>query len=606
MKNYLLYIVVGCFSLILLVRLFYLQVLNPSEVSKISSRVDVKTIKTKAFRGRIFDRSHRLLVGNFFYYDLMVTPVKIASLDTVAFCKLIGIDKKTFLKKLKEKRPYRTSSIFISRFSKDKYAYMQEQIHRFKGFAFLKKVDRYYPYKNAAHIFGYVGELKETRNEIGITGLEKYYEKNLRGKNGIQYKQRNKFGQIIEDYKQGKYDHPQIDGKDLEISIDIVLQEYLERLMQNKRGAIVAIEPRTGEILSLVTAPTYSPDLMIGKNRENSAAILQDTLNKPLFNRALLAQYAPGSVFKIIAALISLQEGVIEEKTKFKCYGGYKYGRGTSSFMHCHCGAYAQNIALKRAIFKSCNSYFCNVYKKILHKYASVAEGLDIWSQHVKSFGWGNYLGYDLPQGKKGLVPDSHLYDNWYSQNKWRWTYTISNAIGQGQLLTTPIQLANLAAIVANRGYYYTPHILKNIEGKKITNPKYIVKKKTSIAPKHFTPVVAAMAEVFKSGTARYSALKNIEICGKTGTVENFSIVDGEKVQHEDHSVFIAFAPRNNPKIALAIYIENGGFGSEIAAPIASLAVEKYLTGKTNPYREQMILNKNLYERYVKQANLKP
>lgn len=617
MRKNVLYFVVAFFSLILLVRLFFLAATGKeSSLVNGGNHIYIKTLKKQASRGRIFDRNHEILVGNAYNYALIFNPSKSTSIDTLAFCKLVGISKNDFRKKLSKRKYDKRSFVFIGNISKKKIAYIQEKIHRFKAFESKKNTIRYYFKEHAAHILGYVSEVtdyikKKYKNYalgdmIGMTGIERYYEKVLKGKKGIHHKHVNNFGVIVDVYEKGAYDVKTENGKDLELTIDIALQEYLEKLMKNKRGSVVAIEPQTGEILSLVTSPSYEPSKMVvGKYRKKYfPKLIKDTLNKPLFNRALLSEYAPGSVFKTLQALIGLQEGVISKKTTFKCYGGYQYGRRKNNFMKCHCGIYGEKITLKSAIFKSCNSYFCNVYKNIIGKYVSEKEGLNAWSKHIKSFGFGNFLGYDLPEGRKGLVPDSNFYNKWY-RNRWRWTYTISNAIGQGQLLATPMQLANLAAIIANRGYYYIPHILKKIDGEEKINPKYLIRKKTSIASEHFQHIIEAMGAVFEYGTARYSALKNIKICGKTGTVQNFSRIGRTKIQHKDHSVFIAFAPKKDPKIALAIYVENGGFGSEIAAPIASLAIEKYLTGKTNQYRENEILNKDLSNTYQELINLK-
>ena len=321
----------------------------------------------------------------------------------------------------------------------------------------------------------------------------------------------------------------------------------------------------------------------------------------------MLAAYAPGSPFKMMNALIGLQENVINEQTSFKCYHGFKYGNRKGAFMGCHCGIVGRPIKLKTAIAKSCNTYFSNTYKRIVEKDNNPSEGLDNWHKHVSSFGLGNYLGYDLPAGSPGLIPTGKYYDDIYKYS-WNGSTTISNAIGQGEILTTPIQLANFTAAIANRGYFYTPHILKKVDKKSIDNPKFTIAKQTTIDKKHFSPVVEAMHEVFKTGTGKWSQVKGIEICGKTGTAENFVRIDGQKIQLPDHSILVAFAPKENPKIALAIFVENGGYGSTIAAPITSLLIEKYLTGeisKANKYREQSMLNLSLQDIYEK-LNQKP
>ena len=383
------------------------------------------------------------------------------------------------------------------------------------------------------------------------------------------------------------------------LTIDSELQQYGEFLMKGKRGGIVAIEPTSGEILALITAPSYDPNDMVGRARSaNSVKFFGDTINRPMYDRGLKGTYAPGSPFKLINALIGLQEGVIDLKTHFYCYGGYRYGRREAAFMKCHCEIYGKPIRLNTAIAKSCNSYFSNTYKRIVEKNGNPPEGMDNWSKHVKSFGLGDYLGYDMPEGDKGLIPNGEYY-NKRKKFKWNASSTISNAIGQGEVLVTPIQLANITAAIANKGYFYTPHIVKSINNKPIQDSAYTIPKQTTIDKKHFNPVIEGMHEVFTTGTAKYYPLKGIEIAGKTGTVENFIIVDGKRKQLEDHSILVAFAPKDNPKIAIAVFIENGGYGSTIAAPITSLLIEKYLTGKVErKWIEKLMIEKDLYPYY--------
>ena len=366
--------------------------------------------------------------------------------------------------------------------------------------------------------------------------------------------------------------------------------------MANKRGGIVAIEPSTGEILSLVSMPTYDPNLMVGRERsKNFTNLYLDSINRPLLDRGLQAQYPPGSPFKVISALVALQENVISTTTSIKCFGGYRYGSREEAFMKCHCDTYGSPVALNKAIYRSCNSYFSNAYRKSIEKYETPTKGMEAWSAHAKSFGLGNYLNNDLSVGQKGLIPDGNFYNKYYPHGGWRAVTTISNAIGQGEILTTPIQLANMTAIVANEGFYYTPHIVKNIKDKvldsKFTTPKY-----TSIDKQHFEPIIEGLFNVFEQphGTARGSKVKGVEICGKTGTAEN--------PQGQDHSIFIAFAPKENPKIAIAVFVENGYWGSRWAGPIATLMIEKYLNGKTTrPWQEKRMFNGSLQDEYDKQ-----
>ena len=371
-----------------------------------------------------------------------------------------------------------------------------------------------------------------------------------------------------------------------------------------KRGGIVAIEPSTGEILSLVSTPSYDPKMLVGRKRsKNSYLLFNDSIKKPMLDRGLQAQYPPGSPFKIINALIALQEDVITPQTGFRCYHGYKYGRG--GFMKCHCGIVGTPISLNTGIYRSCNAYFSNVYRKTIEKYDSPAKGIDVWSNHAKSFGLGNFQGYDLPSGPKGLIPDSSLYNRYYPNHRWKAITTISNAIGQGEVLTTPIQLANMTAAVANRGYYFTPHILKKI-GDSINNDiKYTKPNYTTIESRHFEPVIKGMLDVFEIGTARGSKIDGIEICGKTGTAENFKRINGERIQFTDHSIFIAFAPKDDPKIAIAVFVENGYWGSRWAAPIASLMIESYINGEIKrDWLEKRMLEGSLEDEYNKQLEI--
>jgi penicillin-binding protein 2 len=486
-------------------------------------------------------------------------------------------------------------------------------MHKYNGFYIQKRIIRDYPIKAASNVLGYIGEVNEEKakksdyyqsGELeGKEGVERQYENLLRGSKGKKYLHRNRFNKVTGSYKNGIRDTLPENGKDLTLTIDIDLQLFAQQLMKGKRGGIVAIEPSTGEILALVTAPSYDPNMLVGRKRSKNSITLMDPNNpeKPTYDRALLAAYPPGSPFKMMNALIGLQEGVITEQSYFKCFGGYRYGNRANEFMKCHCDIYDTPIRLKTAIARSCYSYFSGTYKRIVEKKNNPSEGLDNWNKHVTSFGLGDYLGYDLPAGQKGLIPNGKYYDD---RNKYTWNAStnISNAIGQGEVLTTPIQLANFTAAIANRGYFYTPHIVKKIDSEVIENTKYTVKKYTTIDKKHFAPVIEAMHEVFKTGTGRWSQVRGIEICGKTGTAENsIKMVDGIKIQAEDHSILVAFAPKNNPKIALAVFVENGGYGSTIAAPITSLLIEKYINGsisKASKYREKTMLNMSLQEIY--------
>ncbi|PKH49281.1 penicillin-binding protein 2 [Tenacibaculum sp. Bg11-29] len=612
-RSFLLIFLITVVGLIYIGRLFQLQIIrgknqNPTQSSAVKTEYDYPE------RGHIYDRNNKLLVANQLSYDVMIVPKDVEPLDTLEFCSLLKIDKESFKKRFKSAVRYARwlPSKFLKQLAKEDFAYLQEKLPKYKGFYIQKRIIRNYPVRSAANIVGFIAEVNENKAKtndyyeqgelIGKLGIEKQYEAVLRGVKGKKHFKRNNLNKITGSYKNGKYDTLAVTGKDLTLTIDSDLQQYGELLMTGKRGGIVAIEPKTGEILALITAPSYDPNLLVGRKRSpNSVRLFNDTINIPTFDRGLQAMYPPGSPFKILNGLIGLQEGVVDEKFGVYCHHGYKYGLRKNEFMGCHCGITGRPIRLKTAIAKSCNSYFATTYKKIIDKTGDPKEGMDNWNKHVQSFGLGNYLGYDLPAGRKGTIPDAEFYNKWY-KNRWRSTYTISNAIGQGEILTTPMQLANMTAAIANKGYFYTPHVVKKIDNKKIADSIYATRRNTTINPKHFTIAIEAMHEVFTNGTARSSQIKGIEICGKTGTSENkIKIINGKKVQASDHSIFIAFAPKDDPKIAIAIFVENGGYGSTIAAPITSLLIEKYLNKTiSRKHIEDRMINLSLQKEYEK------
>ena len=613
-RSFLLYFLITLIGIIFIARLFQLQIIRGANYDPIrNSAVKIKYDYPE--RGYVYDRNETLLVANQLSYDIMIQPNKVSPLDTLEFCDLLKIDKEYFLKSFRRAEKYATykPSVFLKQLSKEDFAFLQEKLQKFKGFYIQKRIIREYPVKVAANVLGYIGEVNENMAKInnyyqqgeliGKDGIERQYEKILRGKKGKKFLSLNRFNTVTGSYLKGTYDTLSQNGKDLTLTLDIKLQAYAQKLMSGKRGGIVAIEPTTGEILALVTAPSYDPNMLVGRKRSKNSNFLMDPKNpdKPTYDRALMAQYAPGSPFKMMNALIGLQENVINSKTNFKCYEGYQYGRRKNEFMGCHCGIIGKPIYLKTAIARSCNSYFSNTFKRIVEKDNTPSEGLNSWSEHVKSFGLGNYLGYDLPAGASGRIPTGTFYDGRINY-RWNASSIISNAIGQGDVETTPIQLANFTAAIANKGYFYTPHILKQIDKTPIEDPKFTIPKKTTIDKKHFSPIIEAMHEVFKTGTGKWSQVNGIEICGKTGTVENFANINGKKTQLKDHSILIAFAPKKNPKIALAIFVENGGYGSTIAAPISSLLIEKYISGsisKANKNREHRMLNLSLEKTYT-------
>lgn len=622
MRKLLLYLVVISVGIIYTGRLSYLQVFNQDAVATtIENDTAIKTVYDYPERGYVYDRNGNLLVANQPSYDVMVIPREVKALDTLGFCKLLRIPKEQFLKRLDKakKHSWRIPSVFVPQMAKKDYAFLQEKMHRFKGFYIQKRSIRNYQTAVGANVLGSISEVNDAdlkKNPeyqsgelIGRTGIEKSYEDELRGTKGIKHLQKDIHNKILGPYKNREYDTPPVNGKDIQITIDSRLQEYGERLMANKRGAIVAIEPSTGEILALITAPSYNPNLLVGRKRsKNYNALHYDSINKPLYDRGLLASYAPGSPFKTMSALVALQENVITPQTTFTCHHGYIYGRSGRK-MGCHCGSGKRNVI--NGVAKSCNAYFANVYRQIISKYDTPREGMNVWSNHIKSFGLGDYFGNDLSTGRTGRIPSGNYYTNsYFKHNKWHVLNTISNAIGQGQVEMTPIQLAHMTATIANKGHYYTPHIIKTIGGAPIENDHFTKPKYTTIDKEHFEPVIQGMHDVFsmkKGGTARYLNVPGIEICGKTGTAENFIKIDGKKTQLTDDSIFIAFAPKDNPKIAIAVFVENGYYGSRWAGKISSLMIELYLKGEiTLKDMEKLVLEKSLEEEYAKPLSGKP
>ncbi|WP_304196567.1 penicillin-binding protein 2 [Flavobacterium alvei] len=597
---------------LLVLRLFYLQVINDSFKLK-SDNNAIKIQYDYPERGYIYDRNGKLLVANQPSYDIMVIPRDIKNLDTLEFCQLLAISKEDFLEKIAKAKVYspRLPSVFLAQLNKSEFAAFQEKIRKFEGFYFQKRSLRDYQVNFGANIFGFITQVSEnliaknpyynSGDLIGKQGVEESYEEVLRGIKGVKYIQKDKYNREIGSFKEGKYDTIAVQGEDINLTIDMELQKYGEELMINKRGGIVAIEPKTGEILALVTAPNYDPAILVGRQRsKNYTMLYRDSIANPLFDRGLLAQYPPGSPFKILTGLVGLQENVIDTHSTFMCNHGFAYAPGR--FQRCHCGGGARDLNV--GIYKSCNAYFSNVYLRTIGKYKSTPYAVDVWSNHVKSFGLGQFMGYDLPTGKKGKIPNSKTYKRIYPGWGYSGKTIISNAIGQGEVLLTPIQLANMMSAVANEGYYYTPHIIKKIEGEKI-DKKYTTKHVTTIDKSHFKPMIQGLFDVYNFGTAAGLRVEGIDICGKTGTAENFAKINGKRTQLEDHSIFVAFAPKDNPKIAIAILVENGGFGSVIAGPIASLMIEKYLKGKiTRTDLEKRTLERSLQDRYAKLGGL--
>jgi len=592
------YIIGGFFCVIIIIfiiRLFSIQVVDDS--FKTSSENNVIRKQTDhPRRGLIYDRNNELIVYNEAAYDLMITPNQAIKIDTALICTLLSIDTISLENRLEKAKKYSIfkSSIFMKQISVETYTKLQENMFLMPGFYVQARTLRKYPYSTASHLLGYVGEVNQQiinktpyykeGDYIGVSGIEKAYEDQLKGIKGEKLLLKDVHNNIKGSFKNGKFDTKSIPGKNLTSSIDIFLQNYGEQLMQNKRGSIVAIEPSTGEILCLISAPNYDPNTLVGRKRSENYNILNsDSVSKPLFNRATLAQYPPGSTFKLINALIALQEKVIKPSSRFDCDDGFIYGEERRK-MKCH--EHRSPLDLSESIATSCNAYFCNVYKAIIESYPSTYEGYDRWRKYVVSFGLGNWLNNDLPTGQKGFVPNRNYYDKIYGKKRWKSLTNLSLSIGQDALLTTPIQMANMTAAIANRGYYYTPHIVKHIENDSIDS-RFKKRNYTEIDSSYFDIVINGMQEVVENkelGTSNIAIMDDVAVCGKTGTAQN--------PHGEDHSIFIGFAPKDNPKIAIAVYVENGGWGSTWAVPIGSLMIEKYINDTiTRNYLEERIIN---------------
>ncbi len=587
------------FGLVFIVRLFLLQVVDTSYKVSAENNSQSHVVMYPA-RGLIYDRNGELLVSNQAAYDIMVVPNNVRQFDTTEFCSILGITQEGLLERMNRAKDYswRVRSVFMKQVSFDVAAVLQEKMFKYPGFSLQSRTLRKYSRPVASHILGYIGEVDKgilENNEyyamgdyIGVIGIEKSYEEVLRGEKGLKIYLKDVHNRIIGSYEEGKYDRPVKVGKNMTISLDADLQEYGEQLMQKFVGSIVAIEPSSGEILSMVSSPTVDPNLLVGRNLgETIRRLSADTLN-PLFNRALMAQYPPGSTFKTINALVGLQERVIRNQTSYYCDYGYYY-RG----IHVGCHSHKAPLDLIGGIQHSCNTYFCNVFRRIMENpaYANTEEAFNHWRNHIMSFGFGEKLGSDFTNELKGNIPTAAYYDRYYTSGHWNFLTIISMAIGQGELLITPLQMANMTATIANRGWYYIPHLATGIEGDMDIDTKYLEKNMTTIDSAYYSPIVEGMALAVNGGpgsTARIARIPDITVCGKTGTAQN--------PHGEDHSIFIAFAPKDDPKIALAVYVENEGFGGTWAAPIASLMIEKYLTDN---------IKRTWLEQYVRRGNTK-
>ncbi len=577
---------------IIIIRLFGIQIIDEKYKINADNNAMVYSVVYPT-RGLIYDRNGEILVSNDIAYDLMVTPSETEAFDTLALADILGISPEEIRSKTDEYRKNRKSIgfrsvAFMKKLSPEHFALFSEQSYRFPGFYGQARTIRKYPFEAGGNLLGYVSEVDaayiESHNGeykagdyAGKTGIEAKYESILKGEKGYKIYLRNAHNKIESSYKDGEYDKPAVPGNDINTTIDAYLQQYSEKLMEGKIGSIVAIEPESGEILTLVSSPGIKVEQLadIGSHYNE---ILADPL-KPMFNRAVQSSYPPGSIFKLVNGLIGLQEGVFTPSTLYPCTRGYHFGRNT---VGCH--QHESPIDFTDAIKMSCNAYFCYVFRGILENpdYPSVQEAFSQWEKYVKSFGLGTPLGSDIPSETSGNIPARAYYDKLYGKNRWRATTVLSLAIGQGELGITPLHMANLCATIANRGHYVTPHLIKDSPGYGIES-KYKEKHYTLIDTSLFPLVIQGMYDAVNGGkgsTASAAAVEGLDICGKTGTAEN--------PHGEDHSVFICFAPRDNPKIAVAVYVENGGWGGSWAAPIASLVVEKYLDGEISQERKAL------------------
>lgn len=577
---------------IYIIRLFSLQLASDDYRKSADSNAFLKKVEYPS-RGVIRDRNGRLLVYNQPSYDIMVVVNEARDrLDTLDFCQTLGISKEYFMQRMSEIKDRRknpgysrfTQQLFMTQVDDKDFSVFQEKMYRFPGFYAQKRAIRNYTYPHGAHVLGEVAEVSQADIDdddyyqpgdyIGKLGVERSYEKQLRGEKGVQVLLRDAHGRIQGKYQEGKFDHQPKAGKDLTLGIDINLQALGERLLEGKIGAIVAIDPQTGEVLCLVSSPSYDPRLLEGKKRSKVHRVLSRDPWKPLLNRAIMGQYPPGSTFKTSQGLTFLSEGIINSHTSYPCHRGFYY-RG----LHVGCHGHASPVSIVPALSTSCNAFFCwGLYYMIgnRRKYKSVQQAMDTWRDYMVSMGFGYRLGIDLPGEKRGLIPNAAFYDKAYRKS-WNGLTVISISIGQGEVNLTPLQIANLGATIANRGYYYVPHVVRKVQGEPLD---------TTFTRRHYTMAnrraydltVAGMRSSVLGGTCRHLGSLPFDICGKTGTAQN---------RGQDHSVFMGFAPMNNPKIAISVYVENGGFGADFAVPMAGVMIEQYLNGKLSPERER-------------------
>ena len=582
-------------ALIFLVRLFCIQVLS-EEYRLAAEKNIVQPVVERACRGIIYDRHGELLAYNAPIYDLMVLPKAVKKLDTLAFCQDFSLTPEALERGLRKARAYSyvKPSVLVKNISPATWGQVQDHMDAYLGFFIRARTARQYPYPMLANVLGYVGEIgpkqlsADTGNyykrgdQIGISGLEKRYEAVLRGERGMRYEITNARGVAQGRFQEGVLDRPSVPGQALTTTIDASLQAYCERLMQNKIGSIVAIEPSTGEVLAMVSSPSYDPNLLVGRDFSRNFALLEQDTLAPLFHRPIMAMYPPGSIFKLVQALVGLQEKVIQQDTCFRC---------DRRLVNCH--SHPSPLPLHQAIQYSCNPYFYHVFRKILNQqvventYEDTRIGLEKWCGYLRDLGLGIPLGIDLPGEKQGYVPGVKFYDARYGLGRWKVSTIRSLDIGQGELLVTPLQMANLAVTIANRGYYYTPHLVRRV-GQVVMGPAGVTKHEVGIDSTYFELVARAMHQGVEAGTSWRVRIKDISVCAKTGTAEN--------PHGEDHSACVAFAPLENPQIALAVYVENAGWGARAGAAVAGLVVEHYLRGRIGrPWMENYVLKGDFF-----------
>ena len=595
------YVIIALFllaSLTLVGKLFRIQIVEKTYRLSAESNA-LRRVTQYPARGLIYDRNGKLMVFNQAAYDLMVIPSQVLEHDTAALCNILSITRESYGERMKTALSYsrRAPSVFLKQISAENYAVLQEKLFLFPGFYVQPRTLRKYSRPVAAHILGYVSEADENvinrdnyykaGDYIGTTGIEEAYEKELRGKKGATLYLVDVLSRVKGSYADGRLDTLAVQGKDIISTIDLDLQEYADRLMQNKSGSIVAIEPETGEVLALVSSPAFDPSLLVGRIRSDNFRMLQADTLKPLFNRAIMASYPPGSTFKPMIGLIALQEKVLSRDYEFFCNYGY-FAPGVH--VGCH---HFQSFNLPDAISTSCNSYFCNAFRMIIEskQYGSTTEAYVKWRSYLSALGFGSKLGIELNNELSGFVPLPSYYDRYYGKDRWKALTILSLGIGQGELGTTPLQMANMVATIANRGYYITPHLVKAIDDDPLLiKPEFLERHESGIDTSNFEIITEGMKGAVGNvpgATASWVAIRDIAIAGKTGTAQN--------PHGPDHSIFVAFAPADNPKIAIAVYVENAGFGSTHAAPVASLIIEKYIKGRVdNKYLEDYVLNLNL------------